>query len=58
MTWEQFSEMFCSQYIPLVERERLAQEYLDLRQGTEMVMENAKMFTDRAMFCPEFVTYK
>ena len=54
MTWEQFFEMFHSRYVPLVERERLAQEYLDLRQGTESVMEITKMFMERAIFCPEF----
>ena len=54
MTWEKFSKMFCSRYVPLVERERLAQVYLDLRQGSETVTEITKMFTERAMFCPEF----
>ena len=37
-----------------VERERLAQEVLDMRQGTESVMEITRMFTERAMFCLEF----
>ena len=50
--------MFRSRYVPLVERESLDQEYLDLRQGTESVMEINKMFTDRAMFCPEFFASK
>ena len=44
--------MFCSKYVSLVERERLAQEYLELRQGTESVMEITKMFKERDMFCP------
>ena len=42
-------------YVPLVERERLDQEYLDLRQGTEMVTKITKMFTERDLFCLEFV---
>lgn len=46
--------MFHSRYVPLVGRERLAQEYLDLRQGSETVTEITKMFTERAIFCPEF----
>ena len=54
MLWEQFSEMFRSRYVHLVERERLTQEYLDLRQGTESVTEITKMFTERAMVCPMF----
>lgn len=31
-TWEHFSKMFCTDSMSLVERERLAQEYLSLRQ--------------------------
>ena len=42
----------------LVERERLAQEYLDLRQGTETVMEITKTFTEISIFCLEFATSK
>ena len=56
MSWEQFPEMFRSRYVPLVEQERLAEEYLDLRQGTESVTEITKMFKERAMFCPEFAS--
>lgn len=52
--WEQFSDMFRTRYVPLVERDRLAQEYLDLRQATETVTEIIKMFTKRALFCLEF----
>ncbi|XP_023743859.1 uncharacterized protein LOC111892033 [Lactuca sativa] len=55
VSWEQFSDMFRSRYVPLVEWERVAQEYLDLRQGTELVMEITKMFTKRAMFFHKFV---
>ena len=58
MTWEQFSEMFHMRNLPLAERKRLAQKYLDLRQGTEMVTEITKMFTKRALFCPEFSSSK
>ena len=31
VTWKQFKNMFCARYIPRVEWERLAQEFLDLR---------------------------
>ena len=31
VSMEQFSEMFRMRYVPLVERERLAEEYFDLR---------------------------
>ena len=53
ITWEQFSKTFCMRYVPLVDWERLAQEYLDLRQGTETVYETTKMFTEKTLFCPK-----
>jgi len=37
-----------------MERERLAQEFLTLIQDGESVMEITRMFTERAMFFPEF----
>ena len=46
--------MFLSRYVPLIERERLAQEVLDFRQGTESVTNITKMFMERAMFLPKF----
>ena len=48
--------MFCTRYIPRVECEGLAQEFLEMRQGTESVTEITRMFTDRVMFCPEFAS--
>ncbi|XP_023747807.1 uncharacterized protein LOC111896008 [Lactuca sativa] len=54
VTWEQFRDMFRDRYIPRVEHDRLSQEFLELRQGTETVTEVTCMFTERAMFCPEF----
>lgn len=37
VTWEQFFEMFQEDYVLLVERERLAHEYLSLKQMTKTV---------------------
>ena len=54
VTWERFSEMCRTRYDPLVERERLTQEYMDLMQMTESVMKITKMFTKRALFVPKF----
>lgn len=48
VTWEQFSEMLRTEYVPLVERDRLAQEYLLLRHATNLVTNITKMFTDKA----------
>ena len=50
--------MLLSRYVLLVERERLLHDYLDLRKGTESVMEITKMFTEKAMFCPEFAIFE
>ena len=44
VTWERFTAMFCDEYVPLVERERLAQEFLTLKQGTESVTVITRMF--------------
>lgn len=55
MTWELFTKMFHTEYVPLVDRERLAHEYLSLRQRIESVMEIIKMFTERALFFAEYV---
>ena len=48
--------MIRARYIPRVEWERLAQEFLDLRQDGETVMEIIRMFTKRSMFCPKFAS--
>ena len=56
VTWEQFRDMFRTRYVPRVEREWLAHEFLTLRQDGESVMEITRMFTERAMFCPEFAS--
>lgn len=51
------SEIFLlARYVPQVEREQLAQEFLSLRQDGESVMVITRMFTERAMFCAEFTS--
>lgn len=45
-----FMEMFPEEYMPSVERERLAQEYLLLQQTTETVTKIVRVFHDRALF--------
>ena len=56
ISWDRFREMFSTRYVPQVERERLAQEFLELKQDSESVTEITRMFTERAMFCPEFAS--
>ena len=34
----------------------MAQEFLELKKDSESVMEITRMFTERAMFCPEFAS--
>ena len=58
VTWEWFVEMFHEGYVPLMERERLAQEYLLLRQTTKTVTEITRMFHDSSMFCLEYASTK
>ena len=56
VTWERFTEMFRDEYVPPVERERLIQEFLTLKQGTDSVAVITRKFHERAMFCPELVS--
>ena len=39
-----------------MERERLAQEFLSLKQKTKTVTEISRMFHERELFCPEHVS--
>ena len=48
--------MFRDEYVPPVERERLAQEFLTLKQSTKLVTVITRMFHERVMFCPEHVS--
>lgn len=56
VTWERFLEMFREEYVPLVEREWMAQEYMSLRQTTKTVTEINKLFHERALFCPNYAS--
>lgn len=55
MTWEHFTDMLRVEYVPQVERECLATEYLSIKKTKNSMMEINKMFTERALFCPESV---
>lgn len=50
--------MFREEYVPPVERERLIQEFLTLKQGTDSMAVITRKFHERAMFCPEQVSYE
>ena len=47
--------MFRDEYVPPVEREQLAQEFLSVKQKADSVTEITRMFHERALFCPEHV---
>lgn len=50
--------MFHTRYVPLVERKRVALEYLDLRQRTKSVAKITKKFTKRDLFFRNFAASK
>ena len=54
VSWDQFRGMFSTRYVPRDEKERLAREFLELKQDLESVTEITRMFIGRAMFRPEF----
>lgn len=56
VTWERFSEMFINEFVPVVEREMLAPEFLSLKKKTKTVTKITSMFHERALFCPEHVS--
>lgn len=56
VNWDRFVETFQEDYVPLVERDRLDQEYLSLRKTIEMVTEITRMFHERGLFFPEQVS--
>lgn len=50
VTWDRFLEMFHDKYFPLVERERLAQEYLLLRKTKNLVTKITRMLHEKSLF--------
>lgn len=55
VTWEKFVEKFKEDYVPLIEKERLAHEYLSLKQTTDSVTKITKMFTERVFILPKIL---
>ena len=56
VSWERFTTMFRDAYVPMVERERLAQELLSRKKKKESVTVITRMLHDRALFYPEHVS--
>ena len=55
MTWREFCELFMGKYFPAAVRQAKARVFLDLRQGTMIVMEYVAKFTKLARFADDYV---
>ena len=55
MTWAEFHGLFMSKYFPATARHAKAQEFLELRQGTMIVIEYMPRFTELACFGDDYV---
>ncbi|KAL4574459.1 hypothetical protein LXL04_021291 [Taraxacum kok-saghyz] len=54
MPWEDFVTRFRTQYVPQVEMDRLAREFLTMEQTTESIPELNRKFNEMALFCPQY----
>ena len=55
MTWAEFYEFFMRKYFSATTRHAKAREFLDLKQGTMIVMEYVAKFTELAHFADDYV---
>ena len=55
MTWAEFQELFMGKYFPDTARHAKAQEFLELKQGTMIVMDYVARFTELARFTDDYV---
>ena len=55
MTWAEFHDLFMGKYFPDTARHAKAQEFLELKQGTMIMMEYVAKFTELACFADEYV---
>ena len=55
MTWAEFHDLFMGKYFLDTARHAKAQEFLELRQGTMIVMEYVARFTEFARFSDDYV---
>ena len=54
MTWPDFVTRFRAEFAPAVEFQRMAREFLDMRQTTEIVVEITTKFRERALLVPQY----
>ena len=55
MTWEEFHELFIGKYFSASARHAKAREFLELKQGTMMVLEYVAKFIELAHFADDYV---
>ena len=55
MTWAEFQELLMGKYFPETARHAKAQEFLELKQGAMIVMDNGARFTELARFTDDYV---
>ena len=55
MTWEEFCELFMGKYILASVRHAKSREFLELKQGTMIVLEYVAKFTELAHFMDDYV---
>ena len=55
MTWIEFHDLFLGKYFPDTTKHAKAQEFLELKQGTMIVMDYVARFTELAHFADDYV---
>ena len=55
MTWGEFRELFMGKFFPASARHATAREFLELKQGNMIVLENVAKFTKLARFRDDYV---
>ena len=55
MTWAEFHDLFMGKYFPDTARHTKAQEFLELKQRTMIVLEYVARFTELARFADDYV---
>ena len=55
MTWEEFRDLFMGKYFPAFARHEKAREFLELKQGTMIVLEYVAKSIELARFTDDYV---
>ena len=56
MTWAEFHELFIGKYFSTIARDAKVQEFLELRQGTMIVIEYVVKFIELSRFANDYLT--